>query len=116
MAPMTLRSVVALGLIGGLAALSSPVFTQSGAPMTRTSQPPRAIRRDVPLTNTIKRAMAAGTRDFSGKPGPNYWQTKTDYTIQVRLTPDTSTLTGTETIAFTNNSPAEVREIGRAHV
>jgi hypothetical protein len=111
MAPMTLRSVVALGLIGGLAALSSPVFTQSGAPMTRTSQPPRAIRRDVPLTNTIKRAMAAGTRDFSGKPGPNYWQTKTDYTIQVRLTPDTSTLTGTETIAFTNNSPAEVRDL-----
>jgi len=34
----------------------------------------RAIRTDVPLTNSIQRAMEAGTRDFSGKPGSNYWQ------------------------------------------
>jgi len=34
---------------------------------------PRAIRRDVPLTNSIRRAFDAGTRDLSGRPGPNYW-------------------------------------------
>jgi hypothetical protein len=34
----------------------------------------RAIRRDVPLTNAIRKAFKAGTRDFTGRPGPNYWQ------------------------------------------
>ena len=31
---------------------------------------PRAIRRDVPLTNAIRRAYDAGTRDTTGRPGP----------------------------------------------
>ena len=31
---------------------------------------PRAIRRDVPLTNSIRRAYEAGTRDATGRPGP----------------------------------------------
>ena len=35
---------------------------------------PRAIRRDVPMTNAIRRAYEAGTRDATGRPGPNYWQ------------------------------------------
>jgi hypothetical protein len=72
---------------------------------------PRAIRRDVPLTNAIRRAYEAGTRDGSGRPGPNYWQLQTDYTISVRLDPATQTLTGTETIALHNNSPQALNEI-----
>jgi Peptidase family M1 domain len=72
---------------------------------------PRAIRRDVPLTNAIRRAYEAGTRDGSGKPGPNYWQLQTDYTISVRLDPATQTLTGAETIALHNNSPQALNEI-----
>ncbi|MEO7454857.1 MAG: hypothetical protein ABIY52_01250, partial [Gemmatimonadaceae bacterium] len=36
--------------------------------------PERAIRRDIPLTNMIRRAMAAGTRDSTGRPGRAYWQ------------------------------------------
>lgn len=72
---------------------------------------PRGIRRDVPLTNAIRRAFEAGTRDTSGRPGPNYWQLQTDYTINVSLDPATDTLTGTETITLHNNSPQELREI-----
>lgn len=64
----------------------------------------RAIRRDVPMTNSILKAFEAGTRDFSGKPGPNYWQLETDFTIQVSLDPHTQTLTGTEKILVYNNS------------
>ena len=30
---------------------------------------PRAIRRDIPLTNSIRRAFDAGTRDRTGRPG-----------------------------------------------
>lgn len=71
----------------------------------------RAIRRDVPLTNAIVRAMEAGTRDFTGRPGPKYWQLHTDYTINVSLDPATSTLTGEESIVLHNNSPSELNQI-----
>src|SRR5947207_4199262 len=66
---------------------------------------PRAIRRDVPMTNSIRRAYEAGTRDATGRPGPNYWQLQTDYRINARLDPATQTITGTETITLHNNSP-----------
>ncbi len=41
----------------------------------------------------------------SGLPGPDYWQQQTDYTIQVRLDPDTGTLDATMTVVYHNNSP-----------
>ncbi len=72
---------------------------------------PRAIRRDVPLTNSIRRALAAGTRDLSGRPGPNYWQLQVDYTINAALDPATDTITGSETVTLHNASPQELNEI-----
>lgn len=71
----------------------------------------RAIRRDVPLTRSIKKAFKAGTRNFSGKPGPNYWQLQTDYTIYASLNPETQTILGRETISLHNNSSDQLREI-----
>src|SRR6187401_2609526 len=88
---------------------SSVLQGQQSAPAALTT--PRAIRRDVPLTNSIRRAYDAGTRDRSGRPGPNYWQLQTDYTIDAKLDPGTQTITGTETIALHNNSPQELTEI-----
>jgi len=73
--------------------------------------PDRAIRRDVPMTNIIRRAMAAGTRDSTGRPGRNYWQLRTDYTINAKLDPTTSRITGRETIALQNNSPDSLRSV-----
>jgi hypothetical protein len=78
---------------------------------TAAVQVERAIRRDVPLTNAIRRALEAGTRTMTGRPGPDYWQLETDFTIQVRLDPATQTLTGTETILVHNNSSTELSEI-----
>jgi hypothetical protein len=72
---------------------------------------PRAIRRDVPLTNAIRRALDAGTRDSSGRPGRNYWQLQTDYTINAQLDPSTQTITGTESILLHNNSPQALATI-----
>jgi peptidase M1-like protein len=72
---------------------------------------PRAIRRDVPLTNAIQRAFRAGTRDFTGRPGENYWQLETDYTIQVSLDPATQTLSGSESIVVHNNSADALNQI-----
>lgn len=71
----------------------------------------RAIRRNIPLTNSIEKAYRAGTRDTSGRPGANYWQLKTDYSINASLDPGTQTITGSETISLHNNSPDRLDRI-----
>ncbi|HUO12498.1 MAG TPA: M1 family metallopeptidase [Caulobacteraceae bacterium] len=45
-------------------------------------------------------------RSGDGAPGPDYWQNRADYQIAATLEPKTKTLTGRETITYTNNSPA----------
>jgi hypothetical protein len=74
-------------------------------------QPPRAIRRTIPITDMIQRAFRAGTRDSTGRPGPNYWQTSVEYTINASLDPTTSVVTGQETVVLHNNSPDAMRDI-----
>ena len=64
------------------------------------------------MTNAIRRAHGAGTRDSTGRPGRNYWQLRTDYTIQVTLDPATSRLTGRESVVIHNTSPDTLRQIG----
>lgn len=71
----------------------------------------RSIRLDVPMTNTIRKAFEAGTRDFSGKPGPNYWQLEADYTINASLDPATQIITGSEKISLHNNSKDDLKTI-----
>ncbi len=44
-------------------------------------------------------------RAANGAPGPNYWQNRADYTLQATIDTVGNTLTGTETISYTNNSP-----------
>src|SRR5204862_281131 len=44
-------------------------------------------------------------RGGSGRPGPRYWQQRADYTIRASLDTATHTITGSETIRYTNNSP-----------
>ena len=83
----------------------------SPAPTSANPSVPRAIRRDVPLTNSIRRAFDAGTRDLSGRPGPNYWQLQVDYAIDAKLDPPTDTISGSETITLHNNSPQDLADI-----
>jgi len=73
--------------------------------------PERAIRRDIPMTNSIRRAIAAGTRDSTGRPGSKYWQLRTDYTISARLDPVTSRISGRETVVIHNPSPSPLGQI-----
>ena len=44
-------------------------------------------------------------RTGSGAPGPKYWQQKADYVISIELHESSSSISGTETITYTNNSP-----------
>jgi hypothetical protein len=45
------------------------------------------------------------TRSSGGLPGPGYWQNRSDYSIKAAIDPATHTLSATETITYTNNSP-----------
>lgn len=44
-------------------------------------------------------------RTGSGAPGPNYWQQRADYVINIELDDNTQKLTGSETITYYNNAP-----------
>lgn len=77
----------------------------------QTADTKRAIRRNIPLTNSIQKAHKSGTRDKTGRPGPNYWQLKTDFLINAKLDPATQTITGSETITLHNTSPDELERI-----
>lgn len=96
------RSLMAAGLVAS-AALTLSAQT--------ARLPERAIRRDIPLTNSIRRAFAAGTRDSTGRPGRNYAQLRTDYTINARLDPTTSRITGRESIVLHNNTADSLTSI-----
>src|SRR5690242_640526 len=78
---------------------------------TAAKYPERAVRRDIPMTDMIRRALAAGTRDSTGRPGPNYWQLWMDYSINARFDPATSTITGSETAVIHNNSDSAMHAI-----
>ena len=99
---MITRFFVALSLVAGVTIVPSPAAAQTtGKP---AAVPERATRRDIPLTNSIRRAFAAATRDSTGRPGPGYWQLKVDYTIRAHLDPATSRVTGRETVVIHNTS------------
>src|SRR6266550_6139438 len=97
---------------------STAQTTATAPPLTGTARvqpaprfPERPIRRDIPMTNMIRRAFAAGTRDSSGRPGRNYWQLWTDYRINARLDTATSVVSGRETLTFRNNSDSAMRAV-----
>jgi hypothetical protein len=45
------------------------------------------------------------TRSSDGAPGPQYWQNRADYNLHAAIDTTTKTLTATEVITYTNNSP-----------
>jgi hypothetical protein len=108
----TARALRALFTCTTLAASASTLQAQAAAATAASTVPPRAVRRDIPMTNAIRRAMAAGTRDSTGRPGAKYWQLRTDYVIDVSLDPATSRLTGKARIRLHNASPGPLNQIG----
>ena len=53
----------------------------------------------------IKLAYDHGTRSLDGKPGAKYWQNHGRYTITVTAAPPDRMITGSEQIAYANESP-----------
>ncbi len=101
-------SFAVLLLLAGAAGLAAPRSASAQARPDARSKPAaaagpeRAVRRDIPMTDMIRRAFAAGTRDSSGRPGRNYWQLRTEYSIDARLDPATAEVTGRESVVIHN--------------
>ena len=102
------RALTALCLPALCVTLPASLSAQAATDWTR---PERSIRHDIPLTNMIRRAFEAGTRDSTGTPGANYWQLEVDYSIDARLDPSSGTVTGRETVEIVNNSPDALNSI-----
>ncbi len=100
------------GHAAGVASACVLVFSSVAAQAQSAPLPERTIRRDIPITNAIRRAFEAGTRDSTGRPGRNYWKLRADYTINVRLDTATSRLRGRESVVVHNTSPDTMTVIG----
>ncbi|MCL6523833.1 MAG: M1 family metallopeptidase [Thermoflavifilum sp.] len=59
----------------------------------------------LPTPRNIVQAYEKGTRQRNGLPGPNYWQNRARYDIDVYFTPETRLIAGKESIIYVNNSP-----------
>ncbi|MBP2648515.1 MAG: hypothetical protein H6Q77_2139 [Gemmatimonadetes bacterium] len=45
------------------------VLLAAALPLAAQQEPPRAIRRTVPITRSFENGLKAGTRDSTGRPG-----------------------------------------------
>jgi hypothetical protein len=63
------------------------------------------------MPRNIKHAYQKGTRSPDGKPGKQYWQNHGQYQIALTVTPEDKTITGTEKIAYSNNSPDTLKTL-----
>ncbi|MFB9863528.1 M1 family metallopeptidase [Rufibacter immobilis] len=84
------KFLLAGGLLLGLAA---PVLAQENIDKSKFRQ----LGQELPTPNTYRTA--------SGAPGHEYWQQRADYNIKAELNDDNQSLTGSETITYTNLSP-----------
>ena len=114
-----------LMLAGGLAlvAVSASAQTQPSSTSVsakaqgraRTPPPsPNPASRFDPLETFAPVAFPEPVNRFrsaDGSPGPDYWQNRADYDIAARLDPASKTLTATETITYTNNSPSALTSL-----
>jgi peptidase M1-like protein len=112
-ASFSLLALATIAACSGKSVQTSAQPASGGAPAqsVSTTLPERAVRRDIPITNAIRRAYAAGTRDSTGKPGRNYWQLWTEYAINARLDPPSHMLSGRETIVLRNASDSALSSI-----
>ena len=72
----------------------------STAPLRAADFDPKIAFAPQPLPDSVN-----VYRSSNGAPGPGYWQNRVDYAITARIDTRAKTLTATETVDYTNNSP-----------
>jgi hypothetical protein len=63
------------------------------------------------MPRNVSKAFRNGTRSANGRPGPNYWQNTAKYNISITAAPPSRTVSGTEEIVYTNNSPETLENV-----
>jgi hypothetical protein len=66
---------------------------------------PRPAPYPVLDTPQFARAIENGTRSHDGRPGPNYWTNRAQYSIDVTVSPAARELAGVASVRYFNNSP-----------
>ena len=66
---------------------------------------PLAVAPERDTLSPFARAVARGTRTWTGEPGPHYWQQWARYRISASIDPGSVRLTGTEDVVYLNRSP-----------
>ena len=98
---MIFRTLAAAGLaalvVTPAAAQKTPTYTGVGSGAQAFEQ----LDNLLPTPNVYRAA--------TGEPGPDYWQQRADYVIDVELDEDARRIVGSETITYTNNSPLPLR-------
>ena len=94
-----MRSPFAAGVRAALALVTLPSVL--------ASQSPPARPRPYPVFETpgFARAVAAGTRTRTGRPGEKYWQQYARYRLEATLDPAAKRVTGRGTVVYLNRSP-----------
>jgi hypothetical protein len=101
-----MRLRVLLAAVSGLALMSTAAWAQVsvGAADQSKGEYEDAFRQfegeDWPSPNVYRAA--------TGEPGPQYWQQKVDYVVDVRLDEAGRSLTGSQRVTYQNNSPHEL--------
>src|SRR5919205_317133 len=80
------------------------------APAPSVSPTPQPVYSNaLYMPRGVASAFQKGTRSPDGRPGPNYWQNRGRYDIQVVALPPDRTIRGSEQIEYFNNSPDTLR-------
>src|SRR5689334_17840250 len=80
------------------------VALQQSPPATPSPALPPQIGDTSPFRRLVLPTPSL-VREGSGRPGPRYWQQRTDYTIRAALDTASQSLRGDEAIRYGNNSP-----------
>jgi len=83
-----------------VAVASAGILGLSALPARAADFDPKLAFAAQPLPDGVN-----GYRSANGAPGPAYWQNRVDYSITARIDTVAKTLTATEVVDYTNNSP-----------
>jgi hypothetical protein len=105
------RSILLPAAMAGMLASCATSAAERPSPATLTPSaaapavPERVLPYPVEAPPWFERAVQAGTRTMTGRPGPRYWQNDASYTLEARIDTAAKRLDGRARIVYNNNSP-----------
>lgn len=98
---------LAVALLSSIVASAAGAQSQPSVPLApaATASGRRPVPGPVYEIPGYTRAVAAGTRTRTGRPGPRYWVQHARYVIAAQLDTTTSRVSGSERATYLNNSP-----------